>query len=58
MEKNSDFLKGDLKSSIGLGLRVKTPIGPVSIDYGWPLDTEPGEDGKEGRFHFSVSRGF
>jgi len=57
-KKNSDFLKGDLKSSIGLGLRVKTPIGPISIDYGWPLDTEPGEDSKEGRFHFSVSRGF
>ncbi|MCF7916557.1 MAG: outer membrane protein assembly factor BamA [Candidatus Omnitrophica bacterium] len=45
-------------SSIGIGLRVKTPIGPVSVDYGWPLDEEPGEDGKEGRFHFSVSRGF
>ncbi|MCF7888186.1 MAG: outer membrane protein assembly factor, partial [Candidatus Omnitrophica bacterium] len=44
--------------SVGLGLRVKTPIGPVSVDYGWPLDKEPGETGKEGRFHFSVSRGF
>ena len=56
--KNSDFGSGGFKSSIGLGIRVKTPIGPVSVDYGWPLDTEPGETGKEGRFHFSVSRGF
>jgi len=56
--KNSDFFSGGLKSSIGLGIRVKTPIGPVSVDYGWPLDTEPGEEGKAGRFHFSVSRGF
>lgn len=56
--KNSDFFKGNLYSSIGLGLRVKTPIGPVSVDYGWPLDTEPGEEGKEGRFHFNVSRAF
>lgn len=55
---NKDFMSGSLKSSIGMGLRVKTPIGPVSVDYGWPLDTEPGEDKKEGRFHFSVSRGF
>jgi outer membrane protein insertion porin family len=54
---NSDFLGGDLKRSIGLGLRVKTPIGPVSIDYGWPLDEIPGEE-KEGRFHFNVSRAF
>ena len=57
-KENKDFLSGNLKSSIGLGLRVKTPIGPVSVDYGWPLDLEPGEDEKEGRFHFSVSRAF
>ncbi|MBU1122939.1 MAG: outer membrane protein assembly factor BamA [Candidatus Omnitrophota bacterium] len=56
--ESNEFLSGGLKSSIGLGLRVKTPIGPVSVDYGWPLSTEPGKDGKEGRFHFSVSRGF
>ncbi|MBN3040762.1 MAG: outer membrane protein assembly factor, partial [Candidatus Omnitrophica bacterium] len=57
--KNSDFISGgDFKSSIGLGLRVKTPIGPISVDYGWPLDLEPGEEEKQGRFHFNVSRAF
>ena len=57
-EKNSDFFSTDLKKSIGLGIRVKTPIGPVSVDYGWPLDLLPGQQTKEGRFHFNVSRGF
>ena len=57
-EESGDFFKDDLFKSIGLGFRVKTPIGPISVDYGWPLDLEPGEDSKEGRFHFSVSRGF
>ncbi|MFA5008722.1 MAG: outer membrane protein assembly factor BamA [Candidatus Omnitrophota bacterium] len=56
--KNSDFFSDKLFKSIGLGVRVKTPIGPVSVDYGWPLDLEPGTDHKEGRFHFNVSRGF
>ena len=57
--KNSDFMSGDLYKSVGFGLRVKTPIGPVSVDYGWPLDTQPGESEKSsGKFHFSVSRGF
>ncbi len=56
--KRSDFLSGGFKSSIGAGIRVKTPLGPISLDYGWPLDTEPGETGKTGRFHFNVSRGF
>lgn len=57
-EKNSDFMSSDLFSSIGVGLRVKTPIGPVSVDYGWPLDLEPGEEEKAGRFHFNMSREF
>jgi outer membrane protein insertion porin family len=56
--KNSDFLNGDFKSSVGLGFRINTPLGPLSLDYGWPLDTQPGKDGKEGRFHFSISKDF
>ncbi|MEI8350461.1 MAG: outer membrane protein assembly factor BamA [Candidatus Omnitrophota bacterium] len=56
--KTSDFFSEKLKSSLGLGVRLKTPIGPVSVDYGWPLDKEPGEDGKAGQFHFNVSRAF
>jgi len=56
--ESSDIVKSGFMSSIGLGFRVNTPIGPVSVDYGWPLDKEPGEEGKEGRFHFNVSRAF
>ena len=55
---SSDLGSGDFKSSVGAGIRVKTPLGPIKLDYGWPLDIEPGETGKEGRFHFSISRGF
>ncbi len=57
-ERRSDLLSGGFKSSIGIGIRLKTPLGPISLDYGWPLNTEPGEEGKEGRFHFNISRGF
>lgn len=56
--KVEDFASGDFKSGTGLGLRVKTPIGPVKLDYGYPLNDEPGEDGRTGKFYFSVSRGF
>ncbi len=50
---------GGLKSAIGLGLRFKTPIGPIMLDYGIPLNKEPGEDNiKSGKFHFSASHGF
>ncbi len=53
-----DFATQDLKSGVGMGLRFKTPIGPINLDYGYPLDNEPGEESKSGKFYFSVSRGF
>jgi len=53
-----DFGTDDFKSGAGLGLRVKTPIGPINLDYGYPLSEELGEDGRSGKFYFSVSRGF
>ncbi|MCK4912454.1 MAG: outer membrane protein assembly factor BamA [Candidatus Omnitrophica bacterium] len=55
---SANIIENGFMSSIGLGLRVNTPIGPVSVDYGWPLDTEVGEEDQEGRFHFNVSRAF
>jgi outer membrane protein insertion porin family len=56
--KVEDFGSSGYKSSVGLGIRVKTPLGPVKLDYGFPLNTEAGEEGKEGKFHFSMSREF
>jgi len=57
--KMSDIGSGGFKSSFGLGARIKTPIGPIMLDYGIPLNKEPGEDQKSsGRFHFSASHGF
>ncbi len=53
-----DFGEGDFKSGAGLGLRVRTPIGPINLDYGYPLNDEPGEEARQGKFYFSVSRGF
>ncbi|MCX5711445.1 MAG: outer membrane protein assembly factor BamA [Candidatus Omnitrophica bacterium] len=50
---------GGFKSGVGLGVRLKTPLGPISLDYGIPMDKEPGETSrKSGRFHFSASHGF
>ncbi|MCX5681826.1 MAG: outer membrane protein assembly factor BamA [Candidatus Omnitrophica bacterium] len=57
-EKVSDFSFNGYKSGTGVGLRVKTPIGPINLDYGYPLNNEPGEDKRSGKFYFSVSKSF
>lgn len=57
--KLKDFGSGGLKSGVGLGIRIKTPIGPVTVDYGIPLNKEPGEESiGSGRFHWGLSHGF
>ncbi|NQT95685.1 MAG: outer membrane protein assembly factor BamA [Candidatus Omnitrophica bacterium] len=52
------FKAGDFKSGTGVGVRVKTPIGPISVDAGYPLDEASPGDKKKIRFHFNMSRGF
>ena len=42
-----------LKASIGTGVRVKTPLGPIRLDYGYALNPQAGDS--KGRFHFSMS---
>jgi len=48
---------GGIKAGAGIGIRVKTPIGPVRVDWGYPL-VKNYEDSRTGEFYFSMSRGF
>jgi outer membrane protein assembly factor BamA len=40
--KNVDF--GDSRPGAGLGIRYRSPIGPLRLEVGWNLDRQPGED--------------
>jgi outer membrane protein insertion porin family len=46
----------DFRRSAGLGLRYATPVGPVSLDYGFKLDRRAGES--IGEVHFAVGTVF
>lgn len=58
-KKSGDFLTGGdkYKSGVGVGVRVKTPLGPVKVDYGFPL-VKNNDDSRTGEVYFSMSRGF
>lgn len=46
----------EFRETAGLGLRYMTPVGPLSLDYGFKLDRRHGES--LGQIHFSVGRVF
>ena len=48
----SEFNPLDLRHTLGAGLRLETPVGPIRAEYGWKLDQEAGESG--GEFHFAI----
>jgi outer membrane protein insertion porin family len=51
----ADLDPGDLKFSAGVGIGIKTPIGPLRVDYGIPIN--PDSDQGTGRVHFRVGLG-
>lgn len=51
-----DFGSEHIASDYGLGVRLDLPIGPLRIDYGFPLQSDG--RGKGGKFNFNVGYQF
>ena len=51
-----DIDLGALRRTVGFGVRYRTPIGPIRLDWGYVLDHEPGE--ARSHFHFTVGHAF
>jgi len=47
----------DYKMGTGIGARIKTPIGPVRLDLGLPINPDDNQDDGV-QFHFNISRSF
>ncbi len=52
-----DFSAGNFKSDAGVGIRLNLPIGPLRLDYGWPIMTDSAT-GRSGKIQFSVGYQF
>lgn len=51
-----DEIDAALRWGTGAGLRVKTPLGSVRLDYGIKIDRKPGES--SGIVHFAIGEAF
>ncbi|MGI8431500.1 MAG: outer membrane protein assembly factor BamA [Chthoniobacterales bacterium] len=51
-----DFGTQNLVGDVGLGLRLDLPVGPLRLDYGFPIQGAKGNTG--GKFNFSVGYQF
>jgi outer membrane protein insertion porin family len=52
-----DFELGDLRTGVGFGIRLELPIGPIRLDYGFPIDRDEFQD-SGGRFDFNIGYSF
>jgi outer membrane protein insertion porin family len=55
-EEVEDFGQDKINTSIGLGIGLRTPVGPIRIDYGFPLN--PDDDQGNGQVHFTTGISF
>lgn len=44
----------DWRDSVGAGIRINTPVGPLSIDYGFKLNRDRGRAESIGAWHISI----
>ncbi|MCD6052722.1 MAG: outer membrane protein assembly complex, YaeT protein, partial [Verrucomicrobia bacterium] len=51
--QNSNYNTGFYNDNIGFGFRLNLPIGPLRLDYGIPITSDP-QNGSSGKFQFGV----
>ncbi len=55
-EEESTMRLSDLRYSAGIGISWVSPIGPLKLSYGYPINAEEGD--KKQQFQFQIGTGF
>jgi outer membrane protein assembly factor BamA len=55
-ERATHLAFGDLRGALGLGVRYRSPVGPIRLDFGFKMDRQVGES--RGAFHLSIGHAF
>lgn len=53
-DDNQTIDVGALREAAGTGIRWASPLGPLRIEFGWPLDKQEGEDNMVTMFSFGA----
>lgn len=53
-----DIDLGIMNASVGIGLQITLPIGPLRFDYGVPVITDDYHEGEGGKFTFDIGNRF
>lgn len=54
----SSMSLGELRASIGAGLRYRSPLGPLRFDMAWKVGALRVTDNRRWEFHFSIGEAF
>ncbi|SMC27811.1 Beta-barrel assembly machine subunit BamA [Desulfacinum hydrothermale DSM 13146] len=54
-DRDENFSVSDFRTAAGAGIRWKSPMGPLRIEWGYNLDPEPGESTSKWQFSMGVS---
>jgi outer membrane translocation and assembly module TamA len=55
--ESRDLALSRLRWTTGVGVRYRTPIGPIRLDWGYILDPAPGDEGRS-HFHLTIGHAF
>lgn len=56
--KAGQFDFGNLDAAVGVGIRLNLPIGPIQVDYGWPVMKDEANRDENGRLSFTMGSTF
>ena len=42
-DDNQDINFGSMRKAVGYGIRWASPMGPIRLEFGYPMDAQPGE---------------
>ena len=55
-ERATHFTLGELRGAGGFGVRYRSPVGPIRLDFGFKMGRRIGES--RGEFHLSIGHAF